>query len=286
MIRSTLSLVLIGLLFSGCGVDYELETSRDASAPPTYQPVAVTGPGDAVKRWEQVVLDGTESYDPDDDDATLLYQWDVSALDNAGQYDYDLIGAQSAEPVFSAGTVGSYVLALTVTDMEGNRSQNAAGAVVEILPWEDLSVTLTWDQTTADLDLHLVRPGGSYYGEDDCYYGNPEPDWGTVGDGTDNPTLSNDDERGGPEIVWLAAPEEGTYEVLVHYFFDRSDSGTDVVGSVAITGEGEELASVTSPTFEEGDVWKVGTLDWSSLTFTQDGSLTTHSLLGGPDVNE
>jgi hypothetical protein len=72
----------------------------------------------------------------------------------------------------------------------------------------------------------------------------------------------------------------------VHYFFDRSDSGTDVVGSVAITGEGEELASVTSPTFEEGDVWKVGTLDWSSLTFTQDGSLTTHSLLGGPDVNE
>jgi len=286
MIRKTIWWVSCAGFLGACGVDYELETANDASAPPSWRPVAVSGPGDAVKRWEQVVLDGSESYDPDDDDATLFYQWDVTAIDNAGQYDYDLVGAQSADPMFSAGTVGSYLLSLTVTDLEGNRSENAAGAVVEVLPWEELSVTLTWDQTTADLDLHLIRPDGAYYTDDDCYYGNPEPDWGTAGDSTDNPALSNDHDRGGPEIVQLEAPEEGVYEVLVHYFLDRSESGRDVVGSVDITGEGVSLAAVESPTFEEGDVWKVGTIDWSALSFTQDGSLTTHTLLGGPDVND
>jgi hypothetical protein len=284
--KSLFSAQLVAFLFAAGCMEYEFTTPADVSTPPTFRPIAVSSAGDAVKRGVEVVLDGSDSYDPDDDDAVLMYQWDLSSAPAGGDYTYSLVGAQSESATFSAQTVGDYMLSLTVTDEEGNRSENAAGAVIEVVPWEDLSLVLTWDESFADLDLHLLRPDGSYYTDGDCYFGNPEPDWGTTGDSTDNPELSQDHESGGPEIISLTAPEEGAYEVLVHFFVDRSMGDVEAIGTVRIQAEGAELTTSISPSLVEGEVWRVGTVDWPLLAFTVNGSVSTHELLGGPDVNE
>ena len=45
--------------------------------------------------------------------------------------------------------------------------------MIEVIPYENLMIEVSWDIPGTDLDLHLVAPSGSYYGELDCFYGNP-----------------------------------------------------------------------------------------------------------------
>ncbi len=111
---------------------------------------------------------------------------------------------------------------------------------------------LTWDgsgDTGFDMDLHLVRPGGSYSngggGEDDCNWinckvgldglGTNSIDWGAVGDENDDPKLDVDcidDCR--IENIWMnQLSEEGVYKVYVDAFLG---SGADVTVSISILG--------------------------------------------------
>ena len=85
---------------------------------------------------------------------------------------------------------------------------------------------LTWDTNTndsinSDIDLHLVRPGGTTNDlSNDCYYYNCTPDddpldWGATG-AAGNPSLDVDNTVGfGPENITLSGPENGTYRVIV-----------------------------------------------------------------------
>jgi len=87
------------------------------------------------------------------------------------------------------------------------------------LPAPDLLICLTWD-TPADLDLHLVRPGGEYEGvPDDCFWFNPHPDWGVPKDRRDDPELIIEDRDGyGPECIVLPRPAAGTYSLYVYHY--------------------------------------------------------------------
>ncbi len=86
---------------------------------------------------------------------------------------------------------------------------------------------LTWDTYTndsinSDIDLHLVRPGGTTDSNNDCYYANCQGgglDWGATGPAGD-PYLDVDNTVGyGPENITLASgPEAGTYRVIVHNY--------------------------------------------------------------------
>ena len=269
--------------------DYNLQPEPPAVEEPVppepvfVAPVAVAGPGAAVKRWEPVTLDGTESWDPDDEDAELFYTWEVTETPGGSAI---LTGEYVADPEFLAGELGLYVVQLWVEDEDQLTSDNYAATVIEILPWEDLEVELSWDTTAADLDLHLLQPDGVYFGEGDCFFGQPEPDWGVEGDATDDPALDQDAETAeGTELITLQRPEELDYQVLVHFYDPRDSSRNYATPTVTIRAEGATVAERTGPKLVPGQVWRVGTLDWAGPTFTADDSVTTHEALGGPDYN-
>jgi uncharacterized protein YfaP (DUF2135 family) len=173
--------------------------------------------------------------------------------------------------------------------VDGLVSTNPAAQVVEVVPWRDLEVRLTWDHPV-DLDLHVLAPDGTYYGDEDCFFGNPTPDWGLAGVGDDDPFLATDDDGStagpawGPETVDLPAPEEGVYQAIVVYWNDRGHP-TEVSGQVEVWGSGQPLATADFTVGAVGDAVVLGSLDWTTLGWTADGSATTHDALGGPPFN-
>ena len=56
---------------------------------------------------------------------------------------------------------------------------------------------------------------------------------------------------------------------------------------MTIYAEGEVIGEVVGPILDdENDVWQVGTLDWTTLSYTEINTVTTHAALGGPPTNE
>lgn len=268
-------------------VEEPIDTEVQDTAPPQLAPVALAGAPLRIKRWEPAVLDGSSSYDPDGEDDALSYAWEV--LEAPEDADYELLGDNAVNPELQAETLGVYVLALVVTDPDGLVSRNTATTTVEVMPYETLYVELDWEVAELDLDLHLVHPDGSYYDDPlDCHFGNPEPDWGVAGLADDDPELVGDDEgTEKTESILLPRPEEGVYTLYVHYYNQRDATVSDTSPTLQINAEGYTLETLTAPELESaGEVWVVGTLDWSTLTFTEDGSVADHADLGGPTYNE
>jgi hypothetical protein len=87
----------------------------------------------------------------------------------------------------------------------------------------DLRATIVWDAIGDDWELHLIRPGGQINDNaTDCTWTScipTGPDWGVLGDPTDNPMKDVDDVDGyGPENIILAGPETGTFTVMVEHW--------------------------------------------------------------------
>ncbi len=86
-------------------------------------------------------------------------------------------------------------------------------------------VQLTWNTgPSSDMDLHLLRPGGSTNTGNDCYYANCQVtglEWGVVGAAGD-PILDVDDTEGyGPENIFITSgAEAGQYRIVVRNFDD------------------------------------------------------------------
>lgn len=108
---------------------------------------------------------------------------------------------------------------VTVTATSAQGEGRSERSITCALPAAELQILLDWD-TLADLDLHLVRPGGLYMAvPDDCFWLNGHPDWGTPGDEGDDPQLLIEDRDGyGPECIVLPRPEPGSYTVYVHHY--------------------------------------------------------------------
>lgn len=278
------------LLVAGCS-EYEVHGQKEVPEPPAEEPepeleppVAVAAAGGAVKRGESLRLDGRDSYDPDDPEAALSYVW---RAEDPKLVDYELRDPETARPEFVSESLGIYTFELNVQDTDGLVSEIPAWAAVEVLPWEDLEVSLTWSSTGPDLDLHLVAPKGSYYTESDCFFGNPEPDWGVEGDVSDNPFLSEDDDfNGGPETIQMAQPAEDSYRLLVHYFNDHDIANPATELNVTVHAEGQEIGSTEQWLYEEGQVLDLGLVHWPTLEVEFSPTVTSHAALGGPPVNE
>ena len=278
------------VLFTACS-EYEIKAPA-AENPPIEDtavelmaPVAVAGSSMQTKRGQPVQLSGIDSYDPDDGAAQLAYQWAITESPDGSLPELDSF--VSPLPLFSSDLLGTYVVELNVTDADGLVSQYPSATMIEVGPYEDLFVELTWD-AAVDLDLHLVSPGGSYYGPGDCYFGNPTPDWGVQGDASDNPELVFDDE--GLEMmerIELLRPEEGIYGIMVHHYNQRGAESPYVTPHIRVWAEGELRAEFDTPRLVyQGAVVTAGSIDWSSLTVTEDGSISDHAALGGPLYND
>ena len=99
-------------------------------------------------------------------------------------------------------------------------------------PLPRIHVALRWDLDDTDMDVHFIRDAGQYRSEDDCYWENRTPDWGVIGDVSDNPRLDRDDIDGlGPEYIDYLRPPAGSYFVEVNYFGDEiTEASTATVG--------------------------------------------------------
>ena len=277
----------------GCS-EYNLNEKIEAEPPPDEEvveevienpPVAVSSASVRVKREALVQLDGTQSYDVDNDQENLIYYWEITSSPEGSTSFLD--DPTASQPYIYADILGTYIVELTVTDSTGLMSEYSSATMVEVIPYENLMVEVSWDVAGTDLDLHLVAPGGTYYGELDCFYGNPNPDWGILNDRTDNPTLSLDDEGSEMrEAIDYLQPYDGIYDVYVLYYRNLSSDYPYVTPHITIWGDGDVLVDADGPRLtSEGGVWHAGSLDWSTLGFTLRTDIYDHIDLGGPDYD-
>lgn len=163
-----------------------------------------------------------------------------------------------------SGKVGTLVVDYNGGMGPSSVSVNLVGEVIPPPPTETaMSLKLQWTSNGTDVDLHFVRPGGVFYeAPGDCYYGNDTPEWGNASDTTDNPYLDVDDVDGyGPEETNLSAAPAGRYEIYAHYFSDNNTGPTESIVEVYIAGQ--LAATRTRPSLRCGQVWHVGTIDWT-----------------------
>lgn len=164
-------------------------------------------------------------------------------------------GTQLVKCVWS-NSAGSYVLATEV--------------VVSDCVEPDIRATLSWDGLGQDFELHLIREGGSINDpESDCTWTTcigSGPDWGTIGDDSDNP-LKDVDNTGtyGPENIFLANPASGTYTVMVEHW---GEGEPEAKGAVTLYA-GDNGMRIVLPALAPKHVSTVATISWPAGVITQ-----------------
>jgi hypothetical protein len=141
-----------------------------------------------------------------------------------------------------------------------------------------LHIELTWSSNDCDVDLHLLRPGATFFDcQGDCHYQNMAPDWGTANDIMDDPFLDYDNVQGlGPEHINISEPQAGIYTVVIHYYSDSYDgsggTSTDATLKIYMNGVLKETFGPTHLS-ETNMTWDVCEVDWPSGTITALGSV-------------
>ncbi len=215
------------------------------------------------------------------------YRWTVAAP--FGSVATFAPSASAVAPTFLLDAEGSYTFRLDIIDALGGTS--CVAAVHEVTAVRDMHiyVQLTWDtpgdpdqrdvsapntlgSAGSDMDLHFLSPnaGGAYFGSNDCYYANRNPEWGIFG-AADNPTMHRDDTDGaGPETIGVSDPEDGVrYQVGVHYYDDWAYGDSVATLRVYIDGE---LRDAWSAPMAMDDMWHTHTIDWPSGIVTRIGT--------------
>jgi hypothetical protein len=250
-------------------------------------PVAVSGPSIRVKKHLPIQLDGSASYHPTNPSILLNYSWQLTSSVEGANVSFT--NTESATPSFSSDKIGSYIAELKVTDAFDVTSENFSATVIEVVPYENLYITLTWDTPSIDLDLHLMSNALGYYTDQDCFFGNPTPDFGEENNHSDDPILVYDDEGTEQrEVIEYRRPAEGMYDIVVHYYnIPQLSSIPFTLPSIKIEAEGQTIYEQEGPRLTgPGQVWKVGIFDWQSFVFIPDGTITDHGTLGGPIYND
>lgn len=227
-----------------------------------------------------VSFDGSGSTDPAG--GTLEYLWDLTDAPAGFESSlYDTTGGEGTVPVSESSSLfvdlaGDYEVQLRVRNEDEVLSAPAVCRFAAV-PENAIHVELVWDETDADLDLHLAQEGYEMYQvPGDVNWCNENPDWGASGDTADDPYLELDSTEGpGPENILLPSPSDGDYYVRVHHYTDNG--ANDVLATVKIWIEGE-LFTTRSMRLDTNRVWDVGYIRWPAAVFVP--------LTGDPEIYE
>jgi len=138
-----------------------------------------------------------------------------------------------------------------------------------------LHILLSWPQLGTDVDLHLIRPGGSMNGSGDCYFSNRNPDWGMRGVACDDPRLDVDCiQQCTIENIRLSKLENGTYSVRLHYYSDHGLGPATPRVTVWVQGVQYNFGPQR---MTDRQVWSVCTVTWPSKVVGAGGSVTVAS---------
>ena len=137
-----------------------------------------------------------------------------------------------------------------------------------------ITATLTWDAADADLDLHVLYPGGTWFSSPlDCHYLNRNASWGTA----TTATVDIDDINGfGPEQITISTPEpDVAYRVGVHVYGDsRNNTSIPVTATVRVYVDASLIGTFTAELDNlstgrcTGEFWDVGTVTYNSAGFS------------------
>ena len=137
----------------------------------------------------------------------------------------------------------------------------------------DIRVTMTWDATGRDWELHLIRPGGrinDQTNKTDCTWTTcigSSPDWGVATDPSDDPKKDVDNTGAyGPENIFLSKPEAGRYTVMVEHW--SSGGGATSSGFVIVNVKGQPTVAIKRESLAPYRVWTAATIDWPAKTTT------------------
>jgi hypothetical protein len=248
--------------------------------------------GEEVVPQTVMHLNGDQSYAPGGG-TIKKYQWTVKQ--SAGSAKSFSPNAGFANPTFTPDAAGEYQFCLDVWDQNNTKSCTPACVTVLVVPNNAIHIELLWDtpadadQTDsgsnagADLDLHFAHPLAVKPDQDcdgspdpwfanpyDCFWFNPNPNWGGAWAGAnDDPSMDLDDTDGaGPENLNLELPEGTadepfTYAIGVHSYQDNG-YGTSLA-SVNLYVNGALALAIAKVELEPLDMWYVGKLHWPHL---------------------
>jgi hypothetical protein len=268
----------------------------------------VTQPEYTVPPLELVDLNGSPSEDPDGANGKpVKYRWTiVERPEGSTSAPWERAGADLAHPqdgarnddettpnaVLFAELLGTYVVELQVEDDLGQTAPSEvcpdpiARITINVVTDEDIHVQVVWetpgdpDQTDlegSDIDLHFLHPDGLGWqiAPLDCYYANPNPDWGMRGQPDDDPTLDIDDVNGaGPENLNLNNPQNtdqlgNFYRIGIHYYRAENflTGGTygpsDVTVRVYLGGQLTWQNDVPKRMESTNQFWEVAQIVWT-----------------------
>jgi hypothetical protein len=216
-----------------------------------------------VRPLSTVPLDGSASNDPMG--GALTYLWTLT--DRPDGAAGTLTGLASPEAELSVDISGEWEVQLRVTSEVGLTSAPAI-CRFDAVPENQVHVELYWDAPDADLDLHLVERGYTFYqSPGDCNWCNPSPDWGVAGESADDPLLALDVDHTvgyGPENIYIGEPANADYDVMVHYY--RDDGAGDVNATVVVWLGGRKVRE-TSIQLEHDQLWNAGYVRWPEAVF-------------------
>lgn len=293
MHRLPIALTLVAVLAATGCPQYEL-TGKSATAVARVERTnGELAPTAAIPYPDTFTFDGSQSFVGNNDSAADKFTWtwymvpeesgwEVGSSD--GFSDPNGVRTEVTPPA-----LGTYMAELVAESDTGGASTNLAVATAFAVNLQGLEFRLTWDADTTDLDLHVINGSslqGAYWTDNDCYFGNPTPDWGMPGEGVDNPMLIEDVDTGyGPESVNISNPADGTFAVAAAYHNDW-DTGITTVPDVAVYVDGVEIHSFPGSQLQMGDVQFMGTFTWPDAVGANDGAVFGHQQLGGPPYNE
>jgi len=267
-------------------------------------PVAVIecAEGNEVVPGAVLHLIGNESYQGCETEGVIEeWEWDVKRPEGSSATFEP--SNTVANPTFRVDIAGKYTFYLVVYDENNTPCCFPNEYEVLVKPQADMHIELFWhtpedmDETDegpeagSDLDLHLQHPFGQGYDHDgdgepdcwmdvdaNCFWFNPNPEWGEPGPGNDPEMMFDDTDGAGPEVISFDNPEDLAYLVGVHYWNDH-DFG-DAWATVRVFVKGQLVASADEVQLSDSNMWTAFRIDWPSgelMLVTNDG--------GGYDIN-
>jgi hypothetical protein len=219
---------------------------------------------------QTVMLNGAGSSDPDGD-TPLSYKWTLRSSPISAMTSINPTDQATASMTLDPTLPGGYEVQLDVTDAAGAKNCAPARQTVVAAPAEKLLIEMYWDNAITDLDLHVLRTTNSILDRDpdDCYYANPMPDWGVLGDPTDDPVLERDALTGyGPEIFGYKEPIASTFRAVAYFQNQHLAMNPNSNVTIRVYVYGVVKFEQTKLLAIQGDKWPAVDIEWPSGTVT------------------
>ncbi|MBI3073394.1 MAG: hypothetical protein HYY84_14875 [Deltaproteobacteria bacterium] len=210
----------------------------------------------ATAPLQTILLDGSRSYDPAG--GVLVCGWSAVARPQGSTARLEY--GNTARASFFVDLAGDYKLRLNCKTQA--QVECSCATDVHALPDAKLTIQVTWDTPTVDVDIHMLRtPDSAWFSADDVFFGNRGPNWA----GRLTCSLDLDDTDGyGPELISCrprASGDPQTYKLGVHYYSDDSVGPTRATLRIYCMGT---LAAEAGPVLLQrtNDFWDVGSVTW------------------------